>query len=259
MRHRPLLRIVAILGLALVPATEGRAALEPLQRQGADRYIELMVAVDRTRWESFGSHHAMTRHLQQIVASVNARLDSLETDVTGELELVLSKVVVLCEAPEFTPDYPDPRYSPGEVDPHDLLNDFSVWRRSSGSLSNYNVYLTGQELHGPVTSYGTASSMCSTNSATVVQSQYDANRDAGSIARDLGLALGIRLDGQGNACPPTGFVMASAGDPGREPPTTYSSCSRTYVDQFFRDRGDSLSCLDNVPDRRFSLTFVGCD
>lgn len=68
----------------------------------------------------------------------------------------------------------------------------------------------------------------------------------------MGHNFNMQHDGVGNSCE-FGYVMGSSSQPYSDsPPDTFSTCSITYVEEYFQDNETRISCLNNKPNANAS-------
>lgn len=222
------------------------------------RYVELLVVGDPA---FYAQHSAGTVGLDAAETAVEEAIIEIVNTVTtyysnGDF---LYGVQVTLTVMDLWIEYPDAAYepdvadsNPSEIDYADYLSKFHSYRRSDYAPAHDNAQLFSYlDFESSVVGYANMQSMCSTySSGGINQMTYDAEYNAGIVSHEMGHNFAMRHDSDGNDCSSTGYIMASSGNVNGFRPSTYSSCSQTYINDYFSQY--SLSCLENEPETLWS-------
>jgi len=225
------------------------------------RYVELLVVAD----PAFYAHHSSgASSLDEEETAVEDAIIEIVNTVTtyytnGDFLYGLQVTLTVMDLWVEYPGSPDSPYEPdeaasnaNEVDYADYLSKFHAYRRSDYAPAHDNAHLFSYEdFESSVVGYANMQSMCSSySSGGINQMTYDAEYNAGIVSHEMGHNFAMRHDSDGNTCSSTGYIMASSGNVNGFRPSTFSSCSQTYINDYFSQ--SSLSCLENEPETLWS-------
>jgi hypothetical protein len=142
-----------------------------------------------------------------------------------------------------------------DTDSNSLLTAFGTFM-SGGAIpfAGDAHLLSGKDFDGNGIGLGYIGSLCSRDfSLAVVQSTFSAAGSGVVMAHELGHNFGAEHDGDGNSCPTSGYIMQASVD-FSSLPTSFSSCSLTYFNDFITQ--DSPTCISSAtPDIIFANGF----
>jgi hypothetical protein len=171
-------------------------------------------------------------------AFVQSRIETMVNIVSAIYEDNFSMQIELIGIRTFasTDPWNVPDDGTGSVDPNDLLDAFSDFIGASGPIGggdrDFAHLASGREFVGSTVGLAGVGTLCSSPAATGIDQWNGLNLpfNAGILAHEMGHNCGAQHDGSGNACPTTGFIMASGicGNCGPLP-DRFSACSVAYI------------------------------
>eukprot|EP00485_Elphidium_margaritaceum_P010738 CAMPEP_0202686732 /NCGR_PEP_ID=MMETSP1385-20130828/2498_1 /ASSEMBLY_ACC=CAM_ASM_000861 /TAXON_ID=933848 /ORGANISM="Elphidium margaritaceum" /LENGTH=1765 /DNA_ID=CAMNT_0049341379 /DNA_START=29 /DNA_END=5329 /DNA_ORIENTATION=+ len=253
-----------------------------LQTYTKTRYVELAIVNDPGMLAAYNNLDTVLDKTVQIVATLqNYYLSADFGSTVGNIQIVLSAIFyiedfdssplqkpvpydqTLCgTGTSYTPNLYDgsPSGTYCEVAYSDYLSKFQTYRRTY--LSNYdNAQLFSYyDFGSSVIGYASLPGMC-INSASggIEQCTYDEEYNGNIVAHEMGHNFNMKHDGSvgGNSCDQESYIMASVGSPYGTRPDSFSTCSVTYVQQFF-DSSSYASALKCVDDKPTETSFAVC-
>ncbi len=169
---------------------------------------------------------------------------------------VRRRVIVFHTTPEST--------SAAEIDASMLLATFRFFvaehraaiEATIGGEFDTALLFSDADLDGPTIDLSYVGGMCRPTSVAIHGSLASQSVAAGAsnIAHSFGHLFKASHDSQGNACPSSGFIMASVASSG-SPYTEFSNCSADDINAWLSGTGggdyrQGDRCLENIPTRR---------
>ena len=243
-----------------------RRQLQGVTSSAATRYVELAIVNDPAMIEEYESDYAF---LQEKTISIVATLQHyyLSTDFgssIGNIQMVLSGIIYITDfgtlsaptlscsgsATEASLFQSNPGANYCEVQYASYLSNFQNYRASNLKDYDNSQLFSYYDFASSVIGYASLPGMCITSSSGgIEQCTYDDEYNGNIVAHEMGHNFNMQHDGNGNACSPSDYIMASVGSPYGARPDSFSSCSVTYAQTFFGSTSyaNTLKCLDNKP------------
>jgi hypothetical protein len=135
-----------------------------------------------------------------------------------------------------------------------LLDAFSAYV-GAGNVPNggVNHLLSGKNFDGDTVGLAWVRTLCRTDGFNTGINQITFSNAFGgaTVAHEIGHNFDAQHDSQGNACPPSGFIMAALINIG-SPANQFSTCSLAYFNNYLQN---PLACLNGAPDLIFANGF----
>jgi hypothetical protein len=135
-----------------------------------------------------------------------------------------------------------------------LLEAFSAFIAGGAvPVSGVAHLLSGKDFDGDTVGLAYLGVVCNTDGFATGIDQITFSQAFGgaTVAHEIGHNFNAEHDSDGNACPPSGFIMAAFINTGA-PASAFSSCSLDYFNQYL---ATPLSCLIGAPDLIFANGF----
>jgi hypothetical protein len=135
-----------------------------------------------------------------------------------------------------------------------LLDAFSAYV-GAGNVPNggVNHLLSGKNFDGDTVGLAWVRTVCRMDGFNTGINQITFSNAFGgaTVAHEIGHNFDAQHDSQGNACPPSGFIMAAIINTGN-PANQFSTCSLAYFNNYLQN---PLACLNGPPDLIFANGF----
>ncbi len=205
---------------------------------GASRWVQLLAVNDKRRADALGA-----RVTDDTAAVVNIADALYRGGAFGRpIRVALAGQVTFSQGDPFAAARVG-----AEVSGNGLLQLFSDWQVGAGLPRHDNAaLLSGDNFQGPTVGIAWVGTMCNGRvSASIVEDQASQAHTAAILAHEMGHNFGAQHDGSGNACAPTGSIMAASVCFSCPAPDDWSACSVQAVDGYLARTGGA--CLDDVP------------
>lgn len=140
------------------------------------------------------------------------------------------------------------------TDPTALLQAFTAYVQSSGlPFSGVAHLLSGKDFDGNTAGLAWVGALCNNPYGSGIdQATFSAAASGAFLAHEMGHNYGADHDGDGNACPSSGYIMASIINLGN-PADEFSTCSLDYFANYRANHAPA--CLLVAPDAIFANDF----
>lgn len=224
----------------------------------AKKTVEILLATDHERFLAFGgasSSSALVEHSVGIINAAAAMYRAPPGDNASfsyDIELAVVDIVTF---PDKDPWEETVETQGDKVLAESLLSQFGSWGQSqlvAGRVGAHDnrILISGRQFDGSAAGLAFIGTMCKHSySSSIGQCLGTAADDLGMcgaiVAHELGHNLGMRHDGEDNACKPDVNVMAPSTIASAD---RFSSCSTKYVADFFTKQYTKIgACLENSP------------
>eukprot|EP00927_Polykrikos_kofoidii_P078164 TRINITY_DN7501_c0_g1_i3.p1 TRINITY_DN7501_c0_g1~~TRINITY_DN7501_c0_g1_i3.p1 ORF type:complete len:1080 (-),score=160.16 TRINITY_DN7501_c0_g1_i3:72-3311(-) len=236
----------------------------------ATKFVEVLAVNDHRRFQAFGGYAALSDLATHTASVLNEVTQIYRSSPTNGASFEYEVQVVLVAQHTLVDEDPwenEVVMVGSETDCSSLLDLFNSWAKNQQlagktAASDNRVLLSDRDFDGSTVGLAGVSAMCDiARSGNVNMCGPSLSAVAGCaavVAHEMGHNFGMRHDSSGNACPSSGLIMEAVG--GGDPSTQFSSCSVTYIDNFFSGNGAYESngkCLENRPTKVFGDPVCG--
>lgn len=217
------------------------------------KYVEVLGVNDKARYTDKGSAAAAEAHTETLINIVNSRY--IAANFYPEIRVVLVSQLTVTSADPWAKVACESDAS--ETDHSELLDNFLEYVSSNagsfGTFDNAHLFSALDFCDGTV-GYAPVGAMCyASRSGGISQITYADQQSATIVSHELGHNFNMLHDGSSNDCDYSSFIMASSSCLACDDYLdTFSTCSQTYFEALMYYRPSTTSCLDNVPDTRYS-------
>ena len=215
-----------------------------LQTTPSQVWVELLVGNDHARYTA---EAADTETDSAAMVNVVAALYNAANTYPAVRVVLVAQVTFTAEDPYSVSLGTCSACAAGQVGVSDLLNSWNAWRSGAGNAPAHDdgQLFSGLQFQTGVLGYASVGGLCLWPYSGGVDTTYQGSVSftATVIAHELGHNLGSQHDGNGNACPTSGFIMNAVVSQG-SPPTQFSTCSKNYMQTFL---DGSVTCVLNEP------------